>query len=45
MPEKNISEVKIEEVRGHWEVYADGKFFCSTDSYTEAINELIDYYK
>ena len=36
------NEVKIIQTRGHWEVYVDGKFYCSTDSYTEAINELYE---
>lgn len=41
MPSKT-NEVKIIQTRGHWEVYVDGKFYCSTDSYTEAINELYE---
>lgn len=44
MPE-GINEVKIEQVRSHWEVHIDGEFFCSADSYTEALNELFDVYK
>ena len=35
-----IHEVKIEQVRGHWEVHLNGEFFCSADSYSEAVNEL-----
>jgi len=35
-----IHEVKIVQVRGHWEVYINGMFFCSADSYFEAVDEL-----
>lgn len=42
---KYIHEVKIKQVRGHWEVYVNGEFFCSTDSYVEAVNELYEAYK
>lgn len=38
----NIPEVKIIQVRGHWEVYLDGEFYCSADSYTEAVEEAAD---
>lgn len=38
--EIDISKVNIEQVRGHWEVYIDGKFFCSADTHLEAINEI-----
>ena len=37
--ENNIQEVKIIQVRGHWEVYLDGEFYCSADSYIEAGEE------
>ena len=40
--ETDISEVKIIQVRGHWEVYLDGEFYCSADSYTEAVEEAAD---
>lgn len=39
-----INEVKIEQTRGYWEVYINGEFFCSADSYIEAVNELYDTY-
>lgn len=29
---------------GHYEVYIDGKFFCSADTITEAIHEVVDNY-
>ena len=41
---RDISEVQIKQIRGHFEVYVNGKFFCSTDSYTEAVNELCEAY-
>ena len=37
--ETYIPEVKITQVRGHWEIYLDGEFYCSTDSYIEAVEE------
>lgn len=39
-----IYEVKIEQVRGHWEVFVNSEFFCSADSYVEAVNELYEVY-
>lgn len=42
---EGIHEVKIEQTHGHWEVYINGEFFCSADTYTEALNELFDVYK
>lgn len=41
---QSISEVQIKQIRGHFEVYVNGKFFCSTDSYIEAVNELREVY-
>lgn len=41
----NIQDAEIKQIRGHWEVYVNGEFFCSTDSYVEAINELYEAYK
>lgn len=40
-----IHNVEIKQVRGHWEVYVNGEFFCSADSYIEAVNELYEAYK
>lgn len=45
MKTMTFDEVKIIQVKGHYEVYTDGKFFCSADSYIEAINELYKVYK
>lgn len=42
---KYIHEVKIKQTRGYWEVYVNGEFFCTTDSYIEAVNELYEVYK
>lgn len=36
----DIYEVQIIQVRGHWEVRINGEFFCSADTYGEAIKEL-----
>lgn len=41
----SIKEVSIKRVRGHWEVYVNGEFLCSADSYVEAVNELYEAYK
>ena len=39
-----INEVRIFSVAGHWEVYVNGEFFCSADSYMEAVKELTAEY-
>lgn len=31
---------EIKNVNGHYEVYLDGKFYCSTDTIGEACDEL-----
>ena len=33
-------EYKIIAVRGHYEVYYNGKFWCSADTYNEAVREI-----
>ena len=40
-----IHDIAIKQVRGHFEVYINGEFFCTTDSYIEAINEAFEAYK
>lgn len=35
-----VHEVEIKQVMEHWEVHINGEFFCTADSYTEAVNEL-----
>lgn len=40
--ENDIPKIKVKQVRGHWEVYLDGEFYCSADSYTEAVKEAAD---
>jgi hypothetical protein len=34
------AEYEIIAVRGHYEVYRDGKFFCSADTHLEAAKEI-----
>ena len=31
---------RIVPVMGHYELYVNGKFWCSADTYSEAFNEL-----
>ena len=40
----SIAEVRIKQTRGYFEVYVNGEFFRTTDSYTEAVNELYEAY-
>ena len=37
--------INITPNRGHWEVYIDGKFYCSADTFSEAVMEYQDYMK
>ena len=39
----DIHEIQIMQTRGHWEVYINSKFFCTADSYIEAVNEITTY--
>lgn len=39
----DIQEIQIIQTRGHWEVYINNKFFCTSDSYTEAVDEIAAY--
>ena len=41
----SVHDVQIKQVRDHWVVYVNGKFFCTADSYIEAVNELYETYK
>lgn len=41
----DIHDVQIKQVRGHWEVYVNGEFFCTADSYLEAVMEINEFYK
>ena len=36
---------EIKPVKGHYEVYLDGKFFCSADTRPEAESEVKSYYE
>lgn len=33
-------ETKIVHVNGHYEVYIDGKYYCSVDTVVEAVKEI-----
>lgn len=35
-----MEQYKIISVRGHYEVFVNGKFFCSADTYQEAVREI-----
>ena len=34
---------EIKPIKGHYEVYLDGHFFCSTDTESEAETEIKNY--
>ena len=36
-------EIKIEQVKEHYEVHINGKFYCSADTYSEAVNEINNF--
>lgn len=40
----DVHEVQIRQVKEHWEVRINGEFFCTADSYVEAVNELQEVY-
>lgn len=40
----NPLNFKIEHIRGHFEVTINGKFFCSADTFNEAIEEVKKVY-
>lgn len=37
--------VSIVPKKGHWELYINGKFYCSADSFSEAVTEYQNYMK
>ena len=39
-----VNDIRIVPVRGHWEAYVNGEFFCSADSYLEAAQEIQSYF-
>ena len=41
----DIHEISIKQVRGYWIVHVNGNFFCTADSYSEAIKEIRKVYK
>lgn len=36
----SVDIYRVEPVRGHWEVYQNGKFYCSADTKEEAYREI-----
>lgn len=42
--EDGIHEIDIKQVMEHWHVYINGEFFCSADTYNEAVNEIRETY-
>lgn len=36
---------KIVQNKGHYEVYINKKFYCSADSWPEAVREVEEYYE
>ena len=36
----DIHEIQFKQVMGYWQVYINGKFFCSADTYNEAVKEV-----
>lgn len=41
----DVHDVQIKQVRGYWEVRINGEFFCTADSYLEAVKEVYETYK
>ena len=41
---EGVNEVQIVQERGHWVIRINGDFFCTADTYSEAINELWEVY-
>lgn len=39
-----VNEIDIRQVHGHWVVTVNGEFFCSADTYIEAVKELQTVY-
>lgn len=35
-----MEQYQIIAIRGHYEVYLNGKFFCSADTFMEAVKEI-----
>ena len=34
---------KITPVNGHYEIYINGNFYCTADTFSEAVREIEDY--
>lgn len=41
----DVNDLTIKQVQGHWEVYINGEFFCTADSYLEAVREFYKSFK
>ena len=39
-----VHEIQIAQVMEHWEVHINGEFFCSADTYKEAVKEIREVY-
>ena len=35
-----VSEVRIIRIKDHWEIYIDDEFYCSADTYNEAVKDI-----
>ena len=44
MPIKTYN-VEIEQERGHWVVHVNGVFFCTADTFMEAVREVESVYE
>lgn len=40
-----IHEIEIKQTFGYWTVMINGEFFCSADTYMEAVEEIEKVYK
>lgn len=38
-----FDDIRFYQTRGHWEVYVNGSFYCSADTYKEALDEILKY--
>lgn len=41
----DVCDIQIKQTLGHWTVYVNGEFFCTADSYLEAVKEVCKSYK
>lgn len=38
------TDIQIKQTRGYFEVYVNGDFFCTADTYLEAVKEVYETY-